>query len=77
MSSDNSQNPATNTVYVFIDASNLWEALKAKGKFLNFDTTIKHIKEKSWEKSFYILFKKQCVAGIADWRRWLYRHFGY
>jgi uncharacterized LabA/DUF88 family protein len=35
-----------NVVYVFIDASNLWEALKAKGKFLDFEKTIKHIKEK-------------------------------
>lgn len=33
-------------IYVFIDASNLWEALKAKGKFLDFDKTIKHIQEK-------------------------------
>ncbi|MEK7478725.1 MAG: NYN domain-containing protein [Patescibacteria group bacterium] len=41
-----SQNQITNLVYVFIDASNLWEALKAKGKFLDFDKTIKHIKEK-------------------------------
>lgn len=46
MPSDNSQNQATNTIYVFIDASNLWEAFKAKGKFLDFDKTIKHIKEK-------------------------------
>lgn len=46
MISDNSQNQTTNTVYVFIDASNLWEALKAKGKFLDFDKTIKYIKEK-------------------------------
>src|SRR5437660_6806534 len=33
-------NPATNkkkpTIYVFIDASNLWQAQKAKGRFLNF-----------------------------------------
>ncbi len=34
-----------NVIYVFIDASNLWEALKAKGRFLNFEKTIKHIKE--------------------------------
>jgi uncharacterized LabA/DUF88 family protein len=35
-----------NVIYVFIDASNLWEALKAKGKFLNFEKVIKYIKEK-------------------------------
>ena len=46
MFSDNSQNQATNTVSVFIDAANLWEALKAKGNFLDFDKTVKHIKEK-------------------------------
>ena len=35
-----------NIVYVFIDASNLWEAFKAKGKFLDFGKTVKHIKNK-------------------------------
>jgi len=44
--SDNSQSQATNAVFVFIDASNLWEAIKVKGKFLDFDRTIKYIKEK-------------------------------
>lgn len=43
-------------VYVFIDASNLWEAFKAKGKFLAFDRTIKYIKEEfnaDTVKAFY------------------------
>jgi len=35
-----------NTIYIFIDASNLWEALKTKGKFLNFEETVKYINEK-------------------------------
>ena len=35
-----------NVIYVFIDASNLWEALKTKGKFLNFEKIIKYIKKK-------------------------------
>lgn len=35
-----------NKVYVFIDASNLWAAQKAKGRFLDFEKTIRHIKEK-------------------------------
>jgi len=35
-----------NVVYVFIDASNLWQAQKAKGKFLNYEKIIKYIKEK-------------------------------
>jgi len=45
-----------NVIHVFIDASNLWEALKAKGKFLNFEKAIKHIKEKfsgTTIKAFY------------------------
>lgn len=34
-----------NVVYVFIDASNLWDAFKAKGKFIDFEKTINYIKE--------------------------------
>jgi len=34
------------TIYVFIDASNLWPAQKAKAKFLDFEKTIKYIKDK-------------------------------
>lgn len=47
-----SANPSTNSktqsnvIYVFIDASNLWEAQKAKGKFLDYEKTIRYIKEK-------------------------------
>ncbi len=36
----------SNTIYVFIDASNLWEAQKAKGRFLDYQKTTKYIKEK-------------------------------
>lgn len=35
-----------NSIYIFIDASNLWQAQKAKGKFMNYEKTLKHIKEK-------------------------------
>lgn len=42
----NKETTKENTIYIFIDASNLWEAIKAKGKFLDFDKAIKHIKEK-------------------------------
>jgi len=35
----------TNTVYVFIDASNLWEAQKAKGRFLDYEKTIEFIQQ--------------------------------
>src|SRR3989339_1411170 len=34
----------SNIIYVFIDASNLWEAQKAKGKFLDYEKTIKFIR---------------------------------
>lgn len=45
-----------NRIYVFIDASNLWEAVKAKGRFLDFEKTIKYIKERfngTTAKGFY------------------------
>jgi len=35
-----------NIIYVFIDASNLWEAQKAKGKFFDYEKLRKFIKEK-------------------------------
>ncbi|MFH1890330.1 MAG: NYN domain-containing protein [Candidatus Kuenenbacteria bacterium] len=34
-----------NIIYVFIDASNLWEAQKAKGRFLDYQKTLKFIEE--------------------------------
>ena len=36
----------SNVVYVFIDASNLWQAQKAKGRFLNYEEVTKYIKER-------------------------------
>lgn len=35
-----------NTIFVFIDASNLWEAQKAKGKFLDYQKIVNFIKQK-------------------------------
>jgi uncharacterized LabA/DUF88 family protein len=35
-----------NVIYVFIDASNLWQAQKAKGRFFNYEKTVNYIKEK-------------------------------
>lgn len=32
--------------FIFIDASNLWQAQKAKGRFLNYEKTTAHIKKK-------------------------------
>ena len=38
-------NQDNNMIYVFIDASNLWQAQKAKGRFLDYEKTLKFIKE--------------------------------
>lgn len=35
-----------NIIYIFIDASNLWQAQKAKGKFLDYGKTVEQIREK-------------------------------
>ncbi len=46
----------SNLIYVFIDASNLWEAQKAKGRFLDYEKTIYFIKSEfkaSFIKTFY------------------------
>lgn len=37
---------ATNVVYIFIDASNLWEAQKAKGKMLDYQKLVQCITDK-------------------------------
>ena len=34
------------SVYVFIDASNIWAAIKAKTKFLNYEKLVKHLRTK-------------------------------
>jgi uncharacterized LabA/DUF88 family protein len=36
----------SNTIYIFIDASNLWEAQKVKGRFLDLEKTRNYIKDK-------------------------------
>jgi hypothetical protein len=33
-----------NIVYVFIDASNLWQAQKAKGRFFDYRSVVEYIK---------------------------------
>ena len=46
----------SNLIYVFIDASNLWEAQKAKGRFLDYEKTIDFIRREfkaSFVKIFY------------------------
>lgn len=36
---------AQNVIYVFIDAANLWEAFKVKGRFLDFEKTMRYLKK--------------------------------
>ena len=35
-----------NSLYVFIDASNLWQAQKAKGKFFDYEKLRNYLKQK-------------------------------
>lgn len=54
--SQNQKATNENVVYIFIDASNLWEAQKAKGKFFDYEKLRQFIKEKfngSTIKVFY------------------------
>lgn len=45
-----------NIVYIFIDASNLWEAQKAKGRFLDYEKTIKFIKQNFKASSIKVFY---------------------
>ncbi|MFH1956060.1 MAG: NYN domain-containing protein [Patescibacteria group bacterium] len=45
-----------NVIYVFIDASNLWEAQKAKGRFFDYEKLRKFIKEKFGGSSIEIFY---------------------
>jgi len=45
-----------NIFYIFIDASNLWEAQKAKGKFLDYEKTIKFIEKKFNTSSIKVFY---------------------
>lgn len=46
----------TNSIYVFIDASNLWEAFKVKGKFLDYQKISVYLKEKFQGTQIQIFF---------------------
>jgi uncharacterized LabA/DUF88 family protein len=48
--------PNQNNIYVFIDASNLWEAQKAKGKFFDYEKLRKFIKEKFYGSAIKIFY---------------------
>jgi uncharacterized LabA/DUF88 family protein len=45
-----------NTAYIFIDASNLWEAQKAKGRFFDYAKLVNHIKGKFAVDSVKVFF---------------------
>jgi len=44
------------TLYVFIDSSNLWAAQKSKGKFFNYVELVKYIKKKFNPKNLKIFY---------------------
>ena len=47
---------ATKTVYVFIDASNLWEAQKAKGRFFDYGKLRDYLKKKLEAKEIVVFY---------------------
>lgn len=49
-------NENNNIFYIFIDASNLWEAQKAKGRFLDYEKIIKFIKKKFNTSSIKVFY---------------------
>ena len=46
----------TNVIYVFIDASNLWEAQKAKGKMLDYSKIVQCIMDKFGGTSIKVFY---------------------
>lgn len=46
----------SNTIYVFIDASNLWQAQKAKGRFFDFEKIVKYITQKFSGTSIQVFY---------------------
>ncbi len=60
---NNEKGNAVNVVYVFIDASNLWQAQKAKGKFFDYEKLKQCLKERfktsSIEVFYYTAYPKE------------------
>lgn len=46
----------SNTIYVFIDASNLWQAQKAKGRFLKYENVTKYINDEFGGSSIKVFY---------------------
>jgi len=58
----------TNIIYVFIDASNLWEAQKAKGKMLDYSKIVQCIQDKFGGTSIKVFFYTAYpAAGTRDY----------
>lgn len=55
-----------NIIYVFIDASNIWQAQKVYGRFLNYEKIVKYIKEKFGAEEIKVFYY---VAYPADGTR--------
>ncbi|MDP3795492.1 MAG: NYN domain-containing protein [bacterium] len=52
----NKQNTPQNVIYTFIDASNLWQAQKAKGKFFDYEKLQKFLKERFQGSSIKVFY---------------------
>lgn len=58
----------TNVIYIFIDASNLWEAQKAKGKMLDYSKIVQCIREKFTGSSIKVFYYTAYpAAGTRDY----------
>lgn len=44
------------SLYIFVDASNLWQAQKAKGRFLDYEKTISYIKKELGAQSVKVYY---------------------
>ncbi len=53
---ESGSNSTKHVVYVFIDASNLWEAQKAKGKFFDYEKLRKFLKSKFHASSVEVFY---------------------
>src|SRR3989339_646090 len=58
-----------NVIYVFIDAANLWQAQKAKGRFLDYEKIIMHIKKRFAGTDMKVFYYTAYPAdGTRDYR---------
>lgn len=68
MTFQNVEEKRNKIIYAFIDASNLWEAQKAKGRFFNYERLSKFIKEKFGGSSVEVFYYSAYPAdGTRDY----------